>query len=300
MNRAREGDGTIGRSPFAPPAKPSPTVKKKKSADDPPYAKYAFLNPYNLSLLAGASVASAATGHWWIGVGALVAETVWMLFAPDSPALQNVWFDKVHEQERLAGITRVRDDKYRSRPEADGARGQAFLHVVARIRRLALENPSMTAGLVRAELVKRDGLYDDFLDLAIMASKGEAHLRMVNFEHLNALWRRYQDQAKAFPERDQRREVAEKNLEVLGERRRRFDDLAQTIAGARGQMDLLDNTVRLLGDEIVAMTAPGELSSRVDELRLGVATIRETTQDMDAVYAELEDAAEEPARRASR
>lgn len=27
---------------------------------------------------------------------------------------------------------------------------------------------------------------------------------------------------------------------------------------------------------------------------------RETTQDMDAVYAELEDAAEEPARRASR
>lgn len=264
------------------------TSKKKRSADDPPYLRYAFLNPYNLSLLAGAGVASAATGQWWVGVGALVLETVWMLFAPDSKALQQAWFDKTFENEKKREATVHRDKKFRGLGEIDQGRAQVFWDALKRIEQLARDNPSMGADMLRAEIAKLEELYDDFLDLAMVAGRGEAHLRMVNFEHLNALWHRYQEQARAFPPGDKRRAIAEKNVEVLEERRRRFDDLAQTCAAARGQMDLLDNTVRLLGDEIMAMTAPSELGARLDELRIGVSTIRETTRDMDSVYEELE------------
>ena len=75
----------------------SPSRTGKKEA--PPYAKYAFVNPYNLSLLAGAGSASLLTGHWWIGLCAVAAEAVWMLFAPDSRLLRKTWFDPIWDGE---------------------------------------------------------------------------------------------------------------------------------------------------------------------------------------------------------
>ncbi|MFO0669593.1 MAG: hypothetical protein U0235_08215 [Polyangiaceae bacterium] len=275
-------------------------ARRKKSDEDPPYLKYALVNPYNLSLLAGAGVASAATGQWWVGVAAAVVETVWLLFAPDSAALQKAWFDKLWADEKMRRVTEVRDAKFKKLQEGDQQRAQIFWDALRRIEQLAKENPSLTADLVQSELVKLDGLYDDFLDLAIIAGQGEAHLSRIDYGRMNALWSQYQAQLKSLSPSDKRREIAEKNIEVLEERRRRIDELAAKISNARGQMDLLDNTARLLGDEIVAMTTPSELGDRLDELRLGVSTIRETTRDVDAVYAELEDElrAQEQAQRA--
>lgn len=261
---------------------------KKTRDDEAPYIKYAFLNPYNLSVLAGAGVASAATGQWWVGVSAVVAETVWLLFAPDSKLLRESWFDGMWSAEKLRRITEVRDGKFRKLTEVDQQRAQIFWDTVKRIEQLARDNPSMTADLVRSELVKLDELYDDFLDLALVAGRGEQHLARVDYPRMNSMWHQYQSQLKSLAPSDKRRAIAEKNLEVLEERRRRIDDLSATITSARGQMDLLDSTVRLLGDEIMAMTTPDELGARLDELRVGVSTIRETTRDVDAVYAELE------------
>ena len=51
--------------------------KRGRADDEPPYGRYAFLNPYNLSLLVGAGTAAAATGHWWIAVCAAATETCW-------------------------------------------------------------------------------------------------------------------------------------------------------------------------------------------------------------------------------
>ena len=57
-------------------------AKARVSGDtEPPYVRYAFLNPYNVSLLAGAGVTAAATGHWGIAVVAAASEALWMLFA---------------------------------------------------------------------------------------------------------------------------------------------------------------------------------------------------------------------------
>src|SRR5262249_8816264 len=61
-----------------------------------PYAKYAFLNPYNLSLLAGAGTVAAATQNWFLGVLTVGAEALWMLFAPGSKLLQRTVWDKKH------------------------------------------------------------------------------------------------------------------------------------------------------------------------------------------------------------
>ena len=66
--------------------------KKPRRVDGgPPYTRYAFLNPYNLSLVIGASAAAAMTGQWWLGVCGAAGEALWLLFAPGSKVLQRAW-----------------------------------------------------------------------------------------------------------------------------------------------------------------------------------------------------------------
>src|SRR6185295_9118774 len=49
---------------------------ERRGGGKPPYARYAFLNPYNLSMLAGAAAVWAATGHWWWGMFAAAGEAL--------------------------------------------------------------------------------------------------------------------------------------------------------------------------------------------------------------------------------
>jgi hypothetical protein len=98
---------------------------------------------------------------------------------------------------------------------------------------------------------------------------------------LNRAWKHYTAQVEDLDARDRRREIAEKNLSVLRQRRERYDDLLRTLQTARGQMDLLENSFRLLADEIVSMANPAELGQRLDDLRIAVDAIRETVQESD-------------------
>lgn len=258
--------------------------------EKPPYARYAFLNPYNLSLLAGAGVASAATGHWGIAITAAIAETVWMLFAPDSKVLRETLFDPKFAEEKRLRVDDVRGAKYRALSVPDQERAQRFWDATRRVEALAKDNPSMAADLVRSELAKLDELYDDFLELATSAGKGEAHLSRINYAELNTLWQQYTHQVETIPDNDRRHEIAKQNLQVLSERKKRIEDLSTSAQAARGQMDLLDNTIRLLADEILAMTTPDELGERLDALRTGVSAIRETTGDLNDGLLEAFDA----------
>ena len=68
-------------------------------------------------------------------------------------------------------------------------------------------------------------------------------------------------------------------MEVLRQRRARYDDLCRTIQVTRGQMELIEQTFRLLGDEIMTMASPQDLGGRIDELRVAVDAVRETADE---------------------
>ena len=88
----------------------------------PPYAKYAFKNPYNLSLIIGGGAAAAATGNWWLAVATAGFEALWMLFAPDSRLLRKTWFDKVHKMNLDEKAKAELDAKFKQLPDADAMR----------------------------------------------------------------------------------------------------------------------------------------------------------------------------------
>ncbi len=267
----------------------APVSGSGKKQAERPYARQAFLNPYNLSLLAGAGVTAAATGHWWIALCAGASEALWMLFAPDSKLLRSVWDRKFDEAARL-DVEERRAEKLRKLLPQDQMRAAGLRDQRARIQQLASENPSLTVDLLTAELAKLDALYEDFLDLALVCARCERHLTSFDVPALERSWRMYEQQVKQYEESDTRHEVARKNLDVLKQRHERLGRVGKNLQTARGQMDLMENSFRLLADEIVTVADPTELGARLDDLRIGVQAIREASEEGEALYEDIEEA----------
>ena len=260
--------------------------KPRRVDEEPPYIRYAFLNPYNLSLLIGAGAAAAATGQWWVGVCGAAGEALWLLFAPDSKFLRRTWFDKMWSEERHDAIRKRRDEKLALLRPVDQQRVAYLGEQKERIHQLARENPSLTAELMKSELAKLDRLLDDFLGIALKCTRAERHLESFDLKSMESAWRSYRAQVDAMPEGDKRRAVAKKNMDVLEQRRSRWDDLKKNVQTARGQMDLMENTFKLLGDEIVTMSTPDALGARLDDMRIAVEAIRETSVEGQDLYDE--------------
>src|SRR4051812_31566718 len=98
------------------------TRRRTTTGHDRPYARYAFLNPYNLVLFAGAIAFGLLSGHGWVVVVAAGAEVLWLILAPDSKILQRLWFDRAFEaakkledidrrKERIGQLTRADSER---------------------------------------------------------------------------------------------------------------------------------------------------------------------------------------------
>jgi hypothetical protein len=115
----------------------------------------------------------------------------------------------------------------------------------------------------------------------VVCDRWDKHLRTIAFDDLQRQIDQYERWIKDLPREDERRDIAEKNLDVLIERKKRNTELVQMLQASRGQMELMDNTFRLLVDEIVTMRNAAELGDRLDDLRTGVEAVRETSREAE-------------------
>src|SRR5512132_830223 len=132
-----------------------------------PYLKYAFANPYNVSLFAGALAAAGLTLNPVLAVAAVGLEALWLLYAPDSKRLRHLLWDPRFEQLREALLEQERAGRLQLIGEEDRVRVHTLVERQQEIRRLAAANPSFTGELLRAELLKADRLVDAFIDMAV-------------------------------------------------------------------------------------------------------------------------------------
>jgi len=249
-------------------------------AERPPYAKYAFLNAYNLALLGSTFAVAAATQQWWVAALGAGAEGLWMLFAPDSKLLQKVWFDKYHEQQRLEGRVAELERKLLGLPPREADRSRGLQATRDQILTLAQDNPAFTQDLLARELGKLDHLVMSFVDLAGTCTRYSQYLHSVDIGDIEREMRRFETLVERAngPEGV---EVAQKNLAVLVMRRDKYAEIAGDLQVARGQLDLIENTFRLLADQIVTMRSPAELGGQLDELIDGVESIRQTARETE-------------------
>ena len=240
------------------------------------YARALFHNVYNYTLLGGVATAVVASGQWWLGLVGLGLEGMYMLYAPDSKTIRasvDRAFDREDQARRIAARAaklKVLGDSARERCESLAAKQQE-------IERLAGENPSFTGQLLSGELSKLDRLVDAFIDLSWTTSRSQQYLHSEDVADIEAQARSY-EAACAKNDKD---EVAKKNLAIVKRRIERLRDIQGFLSRASGQLELIENSFGLLADQIVSMRSPGEMSGQLDDLLDGVEAVRETAKDAE-------------------
>jgi hypothetical protein len=252
-----------------------------------PYLKYAFANPYNLSLFGGALAAAGLTMNPFLAVVAIGAEALWLLYAPESARLKHLLWDPRFDKVRELAEREARAERMRLLAEADRVRVDRLVAQKREIQRLATENPSFTADLLRGELVKTDRLVEAFLDMAVTCARYEQYLASIDIAGLDKDRDRWDKAIRAGKDGDAQTEIAKKNLAVIMKRFEKVQEIRKYLGVARGQLDLIENSFKLLADQIVTMQSPQQLSGQLDELLDGVQAIKDSTADTERLLNSL-------------
>ena len=248
-------------------------------ASTPGYLRAAFLNAYNLSLLAGAAATAAVTGDWLVAAGAAAVEALWLVLGPDFKPFQRA----VREAERQE---REKQDQKRVQqllselPEREWQRAKALDELRREVERDMATNPSFQAILLQTELEKLKTLQTSFVRLASACRRAETYLQAVDLKDLERQLKAQQTIAERMSD-PQVRELAEKNAAVLTRRLGTIQDIETFLARARGQMNLIENSVRLLRDQALTMTSPDQLTEQLDDLITGVDAVQQSVKDAE-------------------
>ncbi len=252
-----------------------------------PYLKFAFANPYNLSLFGGALAAAGLTMNPLLAVVAIGAEALWLLYAPESARLKHLLWDPRFAKVREQAEREARAERMRLLATPDRERVDRLVAQKRDIQVLATQNPSFTADLLRGELVKTDRLVEAFLDMAVTCARYEQYLDSVDIAGLDKDRDRWDRAIRAGKEGEAQTEIAKKNLAVIMKRFEKVQEIRKYLGVARGQLDLIENSFRLLADQIVTMQSPQQLSGQLDELLDGVQAIKDSTADTERLLNSL-------------
>jgi hypothetical protein len=253
-----------------------------------PYLKMAFSNPYNLSLFGGALAAAAATANPLLAAAAIGAELLWLLHGPESKTLKRLLWDPRFEKVRFALEAQEREEQIRDLPEKSKERIRGLVGRQHEITALAEKNPSFTGDLLRNELVKTRKLVDSFVAMAINIARYEEYLDRVNLAAIEKDRDRWQGRASLQRSSEQERDVATKNYQVIMKRLEKLSEIRSYVTVAHGQLDLIENSFQLIGDQILTMHSPHELSGQLDDLLDGVDSIQQTQRDTEKILSSIE------------
>ena len=146
-NRGRRNQ-TIHNS-FVPEETAAETTAEETFPEKPSYLKYTFANPYNLTLLGGAVVASVLTLNPLIAVAALSVEGLWLLHGSQSRFMQRLLWDPLYEKEKLEFEQRRRMAQVEKLGQGGQQRVFSLIEKEKQIQQLAMQNPSFTGDLLQ-------------------------------------------------------------------------------------------------------------------------------------------------------
>ncbi|MBI5477228.1 MAG: hypothetical protein HY906_00140 [Deltaproteobacteria bacterium] len=249
----------------------------------PNYLKAAFLNVYNLSMLGGALVAAAATGDWAIVAGALGLEALWLVLGPDLKPFQRAVRESERQEREKRDRARV-EKLMAELPEREWQRAKALDELRREIERDMANNPSFQAILLQSELDKLSQLHSSFATLAYGCVRAETYLQAVDTRELDRQLAAQATLIEKAPDPSVR-ELARKNTDVINKRLATIKDIQGFLARARGQMNLIENSVRLLRDQALTMTSPDQLTEQLDDLLTGVDAVQQTAKDAETLIS---------------
>ena len=238
--------------------------------------RQALAHPLNFILLAALGASAYLTGSWIPLEIAAAAEALWLIIA--RAQLKKPAVAKVEQSEQALLRTLSEEDRRR------------FLEL-DRLRKdvgdLVRQNPSLTAEMLGAELPKLDHLVNAFLRMASDAARFEEYAASSNLDALEEDVRR-QEKIVEKTSDPAAKGVAAQNLELMQKRLEKAAEMRRKVREMRGQLTLVENTIRLLRDQIATMQSPEELTHRLDDLVRSVDAIETTKRETEAITRHLD------------
>ncbi len=286
---SRETGGRFASEIHSSVSPTTDSLEEEKFPEKPSYLKYAFANPYNLTLFGGAVVASVLTLNPLIAIAALGVEGLWMLHGSQSRFMQKMLWDPMYEKEKLEYEQRRRMAQVEKLGQGGQERVMQLIEKEKQIQQLAMQNPSFTGELLRGEIAKTHNLVNAFIDLAVTCARYENYLASINVNQIEAAREHWQQFVETNVGKVDAVEmdIAKKNLAIINKRIERVAEIRRYLKIAYGQINLIENSFQLLADQIVTMQSPSELSGQLDELLDGVESIKETAKETEQILRTL-------------
>jgi hypothetical protein len=205
------------------------------------------------------------------------------VFGPELKPFQRAVRQAEREAKEKADRKRV-EELMAELPEREWQRAKALDELRREIERDMASNPSFQAILLQTELDKLSQLHASFVRLASACRRAETYLQAVDVRELERQLKA-QDAIQEKMTDAHVRELAAKNASVLARRLETIKEIETFLARARGQMNLIENSVRLLRDQALTMTSPDQLTEQLDDLLTGVDAVQQSVKDAEALIS---------------
>jgi len=256
----------------------------------PSYFRYAFANAYNLSLLGGAMAVAAGTGDWGIAAIASGLEALWLFIGADTAPFRR-WVDRRHRARLLEAARARRRQRILALPDQrDRERAIDLIQAHKEMGSELSKNENWSGDLVRGEYDRLESLLDAWVDLAEAADRFEGYSRQFDVNQLKRELQVQQRLSRETGEDPESRGLAAKNAELVGKRIATLEEMVTLVQRTRGQMGVVENTFRLLRDQIASLKVPQDIHGQIDEIVANVDAVRSVLAEGDQSFREVAEA----------
>jgi hypothetical protein len=260
----------------------------KSRSEDISYGREAFYDQYNLITLGGLGALTAASAvlmpPFVLLAGSLLVawEVCWMGIAPFSER-----FRRSVRARKNAGALEARDDRRKTildrLPVALKKQYEATAGIVKEIRAQAEAAQEGELEVFEETLAKLDYLLEEYARMLLAAHQLDENLRSPEADTLPDRVSALEAEVEA-AEPGRLRAAKEKNLLVLRQRAERFAKSREEREYLDVSLETLENTLKLVRDQVVAATSAQGIASSLDQVVLEVGRHRE---HMEAVESHL-------------
>ncbi len=246
-----------------------------------PLLRLAFLHPLNVLFLASQAATALLTGSWVPLAVGLGTEAIWGAFALRNQKMRRRLVQHhLRRQNEVAGDQRY--EQLSALSDEDRRRYLELERLKEDVHQVTRENPSLAGELLVEELGKLDHLVSAFLKTAADAARYRNYLEESSLE---AVEQELSRQSRVVEETTdpQARKLAEQGLDLLRRRIEKTQALHNKVRASVLTLNMLENTIRLLRDQVVNMESTEELATHMRSLMQSVDAIVASAQETEAV-----------------
>lgn len=247
-------------------------------AEKPNYVAEAFKRQENIISLTGLCAAGVLFNPGFLFLaGALEVLYLWTIST-------NPRFQRVVDSEKNRSVSTFdAKEKDRMLLRLPGEERDRYLEL-ARIRQKVYESvqtrDAVTQGLLQPSVGKLDYLLDTFLRAQITLTIMQEHLLDSNKDNLDRQVRAIEAELR----RDlpaKLKDAKLKSLEILQQRTARLDKLETDMEILKTQLDNIENTVKLVGDQSISLSDPQQIAVQIDGAVTEVGETERSIKDVE-------------------